>query len=426
MQKATKIVANSKKNINLCFFYIYREMNYTTSKRIKRISVSQTLEMSKRSRELREKGIDIIDMSVGQPDFPTPPHIKQAAKEAIDDNFTFYTPVPGYSDLRQAIVNKLKNENGLEFNINQIVVTNGAKQALANTILTLINKGDEILVPTPYWVSYAELVNLAEGKKKFIKTSIENNFKVTADEIDNAITPKTRILLYSSPSNPAGSVYSYDELKAIAEVIERHPNVHVISDEIYEHINFVGKHQSIAQFESIKDRVIVINGMSKGYAMTGWRLGYMAAPQWIADSCIKLQGQYTSGASSISQKAAIAALQGDNLYTMGMNQAFKERRDLIVELMNQIPGFKTYVPEGAFYIFPDVKSYFGKINNYINIKNASDFSMFLLNEAHVATVPGTAFGEPNCIRFSFALGKNKIETAMERIKLTLNTLTENN
>ncbi|RLD50401.1 MAG: aspartate aminotransferase [Bacteroidetes bacterium] len=401
-------------------------MNYTTSKRIKRISVSQTLEMSNRSRELREKGIDIIDMSVGQPDFPTPPHIKQAAKDAIDNNFTFYTPVPGYSDLRQAIVEKFKEENNLDYNKNQIVVTNGAKQALANTILTLINKGDEILVPTPYWVSYAELVNLAEGKKKFIKTSIDNNFKVTAQEIEDAITPRTRILLYSSPSNPAGSVYSKEELKAIAEVIEKHENVYVISDEIYEHINFIGKHESIAQFEAIKDRVIVINGMSKGYAMTGWRLGYMAAPKWLADSCIKLQGQYTSGASSISQKAAIAALQGDNLYTMGMNQAFKERRNLIVSLMNEIPGFKTYIPEGAFYIFPDVKSYFGKIHNYINIKNASDLSMFLLNEAHVATVPGSAFGDDNCIRFSFALGKNKIEAAMERIKTTLKTLTQDN
>jgi len=399
-------------------------MNYTTSKRIRRISVSQTLEMSKRSRELREKGIDIIDMSVGQPDFPTPQHIKQAAKDAIDNNFTFYTPVPGYSDLRQAIVEKLKEENNLDYDTNQIVVTNGAKQALANTILTLINKGDEILVPTPYWVSYAELVNLAEGKKKFIKTSIDNNFKVTAKEIENAITPKTRILLYSSPSNPAGSVYSKNELKAIAEVIAKHENIYVISDEIYEHINFVGKHESIAQFEEIKDRVILINGMSKGYAMTGWRLGYMAAPKWIADSCIKLQGQYTSGASSISQKAAIAALGGDNLYTMGMNQAFKERRDLIVNLMNEIPGFKTYIPEGAFYIFPGVKSYFGKISNYINIKNASDLSMYLLNEAHVATVPGSAFGDDDCIRFSYALGKSKIITAMERIKTSLKTLTE--
>lgn len=393
------------------------------SQRIKRISVSQTLEMSKRSSELREKGIDIIDMSVGQPDFPTPPHIKQAAKEAIDKNYTFYTPVPGYSDFREAVADKLKRENNLDYTKDQIVVTNGAKQALANTILTLINKGDEILVPTPYWVSYAELINLAEGKNTFIKTDISTNYKVTAEQIDKAITKKTKILVYSSPSNPAGSIYSKEELSAIADVIKKHEDIYVISDEIYEHINFIGKHESIAQFEDIKDRVIVINGMSKGYAMTGWRIGYMAAPKWIADSCIKLQGQYTSGASSISQKAALAALNGDNIYTMGMNQAFKERRDLIVALMQDIPGFKTYVPEGAFYIFPEVKDYFGKINNYINIKNASDLSMFLLNEAHVATVPGTAFGNPDCIRFSFAIGKDKIASAMERIKDALSTLT---
>ena len=395
------------------------------SHRIKRISVSQTLEMSKRSSELREKGIDIIDMSVGQPDFPTPPHIKQAAKEAIDKNFTFYTPVPGYSDLREAIVKKLKTDNNLDYTKDQIVVTNGAKQALANTLLTLVDKGDEILVPTPYWVSYAELVNLAEGKSKFIKTDISTNYKVTAEQIEKAITERTRLLVYSSPSNPAGSIYSRDELSAIAEVIKKHPNIYVISDEIYEHINFVGKHESIAQFEDIKDRVILINGMSKGYAMTGWRIGYMAAPKWLAESCIKLQGQYTSGASSISQKAALAGLNGDNIYTMGMNQAFKERRNLIVSLMQDIAGFKTYVPEGAFYIFPEVKEYFGRINNYINIKNASDLSMFLLNEAHVATVPGTAFGNPDCIRFSFAIGKDKIISAMERIKVALSTLTDN-
>ena len=401
-----------------------KKMTYI-SKRIKRISVSQTLEMSNRSRELRDKGVDIIDMSVGQPDFPTPPHIKEAAKEAIDKNFTFYTPVAGYSDLREAIVAKLKKENGLEYDKKQIVVTNGAKQALANTILTLINEGDEILVPTPYWVSYAELINLAAGKNKFIHTDISTNYKVTAKQIEKAITPKTRVLVYSSPSNPSGSVYSKDELKAIAQVIKKHKNLYVISDEIYEHINFIGKHESISQFKEIKNRVIVINGMSKGYAMTGWRLGYMAAPKWIADSCIKLQGQYTSGASSISQKAAMAALTGDNIYTMGMNQAFKERRDLIVNLMGKIPGFKTYIPEGAFYIFPEVKDYFGKINNYINIKNASDLSMFLLNEAHVATVPGTAFGNPDCIRFSFAIGKDKISHAMERIKEALASLSEN-
>lgn len=392
------------------------------SKRIKRISVSQTLAMAQRSKELREKGVDIIDMSVGQPDFPTPPHIKQAAKDAIDKNFTFYTPVAGYSDLRDAIVDKLKKENNLEYERANIVVSNGAKQALANTILTLISNGDEILVPTPYWVSYKELINLAEGTVKKIETDISTNYKITAAQIEAAITPKSRILIYSSPSNPSGSVYSKDELQAIVNIIKKHENLFVISDEIYEHINYVGKHESIAQFNEIKDRVIIINGMSKGYAMTGWRIGYMAAPKWIAYSCIKLQGQYTSGASSISQKAALAALTGDNIYTLGMNQAFRERRDLIVELMQEIPGFKTYKPEGAFYIFPDIQDYFGKVNNYINIKNANDLSMFLLNEAHVATIPGSAFGNPNCIRFSFALGRDKIITAMERIKNALESL----
>ncbi|NPA44042.1 MAG: pyridoxal phosphate-dependent aminotransferase [Chlorobi bacterium] len=392
------------------------------SKRIKRISVSQTLAMSQRSKELREKGVDIIDMSVGQPDFPTPPHIKQAAKDAIDKNFTFYTHVAGYSELRDAIVDKLKKENNLDYKRENIVVSNGAKQALANAILTLIGNENEILVPSPFWVSYKELINLAEGNVKIIETDISTNYKVTAKQIEDAITPKSRILIYSSPSNPAGSVYSKKELREIVDVIKKYENLFVISDEIYEHINYVGKHESIAQFDEIKDRVILINGMSKGYAMTGWRIGYMAAPKWIADSCIKLQGQYTSGASSISQMAAISALKGDNIYTMGMNQAFRERRDLIVQLLKEIPGFKTYNPEGAFYIFPDIREYFGKVNNYITIKNASDLSMFLLNEAHVATVPGTAFGNPNCIRFSFALGKDKITTAMQRIKNALESL----
>jgi len=394
------------------------------SKRIKRISVSQTLAMAQRSKELREKGIDIIDMSVGQPDFPTPAHIKQAAKDAIDKNYTFYTPVAGYPELRDAIVNKLKRENNLNYTRDNIVISNGAKQALANTILILINKGDEILVPSPYWVSYKELINLAEGTIKTLETDISNQYKVTAEQVEAAITPKTKILLYSSPSNPSGSIYSKKELEALAEVIKKHKDLYVISDEIYEHINFTGSHESIAQFEEIKDRVIVINGMSKAYAMTGWRVGYMAAPKWIADSCIKLQGQYTSGAGSISQMAALAALNDDNIYTLGMNQAFKERRDLIFELIQEIPGFKSFKPEGAFYIFPDVSECFGKINNYINIKNASDLSMYLLNEAHVAAVPGSAFGNENCIRFSFALGKDKIRTAMERIKSAIEKLNE--
>lgn len=389
------------------------------SGRVRRISVSQTLEMSKRSSELKEKGVDIIDLSIGQPDFPTPEHIKRAAIDAIQNNFTFYTPVAGFSELRKAIAEKLKHENDLDYSTNQIVVSNGAKQALANTILTLIDEGDEIIVPTPYWVSYAELDNLANGKNVFIKTTIKNDYKITPVQLEKAITPKTRALLYSSPSNPSGSVYSYSELKALAEVIERHPKVHVISDEIYEHINYVGKHQSIAQFDSIKDRVILINGVSKGYSMTGWRLGYMAAPQWIADSCAKLQGQYTSGASSISQKAAYAALTQDNVYTLGMNAAFQKRRDIMVQHLQEIPGLITNIPQGAFYAFPDASSYFGRSDTYISIKNSSDLSMYLLNEAHVATVPGIAFGNPECIRFSYAASVENINKAMARIKEAL-------
>ncbi|MEA2040998.1 MAG: pyridoxal phosphate-dependent aminotransferase [Bacteroidota bacterium] len=389
------------------------------SSRIKRISVSQTLEMAKRSTELKEKGIDIIDLSIGQPDFPTPEHIKRAAIEAIERNYTFYTPVAGYSKLRGAIVDKLKRENNLDYHKKQIVVSSGAKQALANTLLTLIDEGDEIIVPTPYWVSYAEIDNLAHGKNVFIKTTIKNDYKITAEQLENAITPKTRALLYSSPSNPSGSVYSYKELEALAKVIEKHPKVHVVSDEIYEHINYVGKHESIAQFDFIKDRVIVINGMSKGYAMTGWRLGYMAAPQWIADLSIKLQGQYTSCASSISQRAAYAALTKDNVYTLGMNAAFQKRRDLIVKSLKEIPGLIANVPQGAFYAFPDVSSYYGRSDTYISIKNSSDLSMYLLNEAHVATVPGIAFGNPECIRFSYAASTSNIIEAMKRVKVAL-------
>ncbi len=390
-----------------------------TSSRLKRISVSQTLEMSRRSAELKAKGADIIDLSIGQPDFPTPAHIKEAAIDAINNDYTFYTPVAGYKDLRQAIVDKLKRENNLEYDYNQIVVSNGAKQALANTLLTLVDKGDEILVPAPYWVSYAEIDNLAHGKNVFIQTSIKNDFKVTPEQIEKAITPRTKVLLYSSPTNPTGTVYTKEELKAIANVIKKHKDIYIISDEIYEHINYLGEHQSIAQFDFIKDRVIVINGFSKGYAMTGWRIGYLAAPQWIADSCIKLQGQYTSNACSISQRAAYAALTNSKVYTMGMNAAFKNRRDLILKHLSEIPGFKTNVPDGAFYVFPEVKEYFGKSNTYISIKNASDLSMYLLNVAHVATVPGIPFGNPNCIRFSYAASSEKIEIAMQRIKEAL-------
>ncbi len=390
-----------------------------TSKRIRRISVSQTLAMSSRSNELKVKGIGIIDLSVGQPDFHTPPHIKEAAIKAINENYTFYSPVPGYHELRDVIVAKFKRENNLIFNKNQIVVSNGAKQALANVLLTLAGEGDEIIVPTPYWVSYAEIDNLAHAKNVFLKTTIDTNFKVSPAQIESAITPKTKVLLYSSPTNPSGSVYSKKELRVIAEVIEAHPDLYVVSDEIYEHINYIGEHESIAQFDFIKDRVVVINGVSKAYAMTGWRIGYSASPEWIAESCTKLQGQYTSGACSISQKAAIAALSESNIYTLGMNAAFKKRRDLIVRLLSEIPGFRVYVPEGAFYIFPDISSYFGKSDGYISIKNASDLSLFLLNEAHVATVPGSAFGNDECIRMSYAASYENIEIAIERMKTAL-------
>ncbi len=393
------------------------------SDRLKRISVSQTLEMARRSRELREKGVDIIDLSIGQPDFKTPPHIKAAAVRAIENDYTFYSPVAGFKALRQAIVDKFKNENNLEFELSQVVVSNGAKQALANVIMSLVNENDEVLVPVPYWVSYGEIINLAHGKNVFLATDVEDDFKVSPKQIRNAINENTRIFIFSSPSNPAGSVYSKDELYEIAEVISENENLYVISDEIYEHINFSGKHESIAQFDFIKDRVIVINGVSKGYAMTGWRIGYMAGPQWVADNCFKLQGQYTSGASSISQMAALEAISSeDNIYTLGMNAAFKRRRDLIIELISNIKGFRTNIPQGAFYVFPNVSEFFGKSDGYIMIKNASDLAMYLLNEAHVAVVPGSAFGDPECIRFSYAISREKIRIAFERIKNALEGL----
>ncbi len=393
------------------------------SDRLKRISVSQTLEMAMRSRELIEKGVDIIDLSIGQPDFKTPPHIKAAAIRAIENDYTFYTPVAGFKELRQAIVKKFKKENNLDFELNQIVVSNGAKQALANVIMSLVNENDEVLVPVPYWVSYGEIINLANGENVFLPTDVEDDFKVTPQQIRDAITENTRLFIFSSPSNPSGSVYSKKELREIAEVIRENENLYVISDEIYEHINFLGKHESIAQFDFIKDQVIVINGVSKGYAMTGWRIGYMAAPKWVADNCVKLQGQYTSGASSISQMAALEAISSDdNIYTLGMNAAFKRRRDLIIELMSGIKGFRTNIPQGAFYVFPDVSEFFGKSDGYIMIKNASDLAMYLLNEAHVAVVPGTAFGDPKCIRFSYATSREKIKVAFERIKKALEGL----
>ena len=386
------------------------------SNRIQRISYSQTLEMSRKSMELRKQGIDIINLSIGEPDFQTPVHVKEAAKKAIDDNFSFYAPVAGFQDLREAISKKLKYQNRLNFAPEQIVVSNGAKQALANVVLTLVDQDCEVLIPAPYWNTYAELDNLAHGTNVFLPTTIENNYKVTAQQVEAAITPKTKVFLFSSPSNPAGSVYSKAELKALAEVFAKHENIFIISDEIYEHINFVGQHESIAQFEELKNRVIIINGVSKGYAMTGWRVGYIAAPLWIANNCEKLQGQYTSGVCSIAQKAALAAISGDDLYTLGMNELFRRRRDMVMELISDIPGMICNVPDGAFYVFPNVTAFFGKRYENFEINNDQDFSLFLLSKAHVATVPGSAFGIEECIRISYAASNEKIDVAFERIK----------
>lgn len=392
------------------------------SKRIAALADSQTLAMNQKSKDLEAQGIDIINLSVGEPDFFTPDHVKVAAKKAIDDNFTFYSPVPGYPDLRKAIVNKLKVENNLTYGAPQIIVSNGAKHSLANVIMAVVDPGDEVLILAPYWVSYVELVKLAEGKNVIIETSIEDDFKVTPKQIEKAITSKTRAMIICSPSNPTGSVYNKDELEAIARVIEKHPNIIVISDEIYEHINFVGRHESIAQFDFIFDRVVVINGVSKGYSMTGWRIGYMAGPCWIVNACNKLQGQFTSGPSSIAQKAAVAAITGDMSFTLEMNKAFKRRRDLVLALMKEIPGMKINVPEGAFYVFPDMSNYFGKSYQGKTIENSDDLSLFLLEHAHVASVSGDAFGAPECIRFSYATSDEKLKEAFVRIKKAVGLL----
>ncbi len=372
--------------------------------------------MSQKSRDLKSKGINVINLSVGEPDFHTPDFVKDAAKKAIDDNISFYSPVPGFPDLLEAISKKLLRENGLSYAPDQIVVSNGAKHALANVLLALVDKDDEVIVPAPYWVSYVELVKLAEGKNVVIETTIESDFKVTPRQLSDAITPRTRALLLCSPSNPTGSVYTLNELAAIAEVVAKHPNIFIISDEIYEHINFVGKHESIAQFESIQDRVIIINGVSKGYAMTGWRIGYCAAPKWLAKACSKLQGQMTSGASSIAQKASTAAINSDSSYPQMMCKAFAKRRDLVIEKLSKIPGFKTNVPQGAFYIFPEVSALFGKKYSDGVINNASDLAMYLLNTAHVALVPGGAFGAPNFIRLSYAASESQLVEAIDRIE----------
>ncbi|HAR38686.1 MAG: aspartate aminotransferase [Bacteroidetes bacterium GWD2_45_23] len=392
------------------------------SARLSALSPSETFAMAQKSNELKAQGIDVINMSVGEPDFTTPDHIKQAAKKAIDDNFSFYSPVAGFPDLKKAICEKLQNENGLEYTAAQIVVSGGAKQSLCNVILSIVDKDEEVIIPAPYWVSYPEMVKLAEGKSVFVYAGINQDFKITPQQLEEAITPKTKALILCSPSNPTGSVYTKEELKAMATVLEKHPHVYVIADEIYEHINYIGQHESIAQFATIRDRVIVVNGVSKGYAMTGWRIGWIAAPQWIASACSMLQGQYTSGPSSISQKASVAAYTGDQSCVSEMRVAFERRRNLIVSLLGEIPGLNVNNPMGAFYIFPECKSYLGKSYNGKTVNTATDVAMYLLEEAHVACVGGDAFGAPGCIRLSYATSDENIEKAVARIKVALEKL----
>ncbi|GAB6009738.1 pyridoxal phosphate-dependent aminotransferase [Dysgonomonas reticulitermitis] len=392
------------------------------SARIANLAASETLAMSQKSNELKAQGINVINLSVGEPDFFTPEHIKKAAKQAIDGNFSFYTPVPGYLSLRQAICKKLEKENGLSYRPEQIICSNGAKQAVCNALLAVVDPGDEVIIPAPCWVSYVEMVKLAEGVSRVIRTGIEQDFKINAAQLEAAITPKTRAIILCAPSNPTGSVYSKTELEALANVLAKYPNIIIIADEIYEHINYVGKHESIAQFENIRDRVVIINGVSKAYAMTGWRLGWMAAPQWIASACNKLQGQYTSGPSSIAQKAAEAAYLGDQQCVEDMRNAFMRRRDLIVKLASEIEGFKVNKPEGAFYLFPECSYYIGKSYNGKKIETSADLAMFLLEEGHVACVGGLAFEAPDYIRFSYATSDENIVEAMRRVKETLSKL----
>lgn len=389
------------------------------SDRLMSLSPSETLVMSQKSNELKAQGVDIINLSVGEPDFFTPDHIKAAAKQAIDDNFSFYSPVPGYMDLRKAICAKLKNENNLDFAPEQIVVSNGAKQAICNAILCIVNPGDEVIIPAPCWVSYVEMVKLAEGKSVVVPAGIDQDFKITPAQLEAAITPNTKAIILCSPSNPTGSVYSQDELKALADILAKHPQIIIIADEIYEHINYIGGHQSIAQFENVRERVAIINGVSKAYAMTGWRIGFIAAPLWLAKACNKLQGQYTSGPSSIAQKASVAAFAGDQTCVEEMRVAFERRRNLVVDLAREIPGFKVNVPQGAFYLFPDVSYYYGKKYGDRVINNSADLAMYLLEEGHVATVGGAAFCAPEYLRFSYATSDENLVEALRRIKEAL-------
>ncbi len=389
------------------------------SDRLNRLSPSATLAMSQKSSEMKAQGIDVINLSVGEPDFNTPDHIKDAAKKAVDENYSRYSPVPGYPELRKAIVDKLQKENNLEYGLNEVLVSNGAKQCVCNAVMALVNNGDEVIVPAPYWVSYPQMVKLAGGTPVYVNAGFEQNFKMTPQQLEAAITPKTKMLILCSPSNPTGSVYSKEELKALAEVIRRHDDLYVLADEIYEHINYVGRHESIAQFDGMKERCIIVNGVSKAYAMTGWRIGYMAAPEWIIKGCNKLQGQYTSGPCSVSQKAAEAAYTLDQGCVEGMRLAFERRRNLVVKLAKEIEGLEVNVPEGAFYLFPKCSSFFGKHTDGYVINNATDLAMYLLEVGHVATVSGDAFGDPECIRFSYATSDDNLREAMRRIKETL-------
>lgn len=389
------------------------------SDRLQRLAPSATLAMSQKSSEMKAQGIDVINMSVGEPDFNTPDHIKEAAKKAIDDNYSRYSPVPGYADLRKAIVEKLKNENGLDYTVNEVLVSNGAKQSVCNTVMALVNPGDEVIIPAPYWVSYPQMVKLAGGTPVIVEAGFEQNFKMTPEQLEAAITPKTRLLILCSPSNPTGSVYTKKELAGLAEVIKRHDDLFVLADEIYEHINYVGHHESIAQFPGMKERSIIVNGVSKAYAMTGWRIGYIAAPEWIVKGCNKLQGQYTSGPCSVSQKAAEFAYTQSQECVEQMRQAFERRRNLIVKLAQDIPGLEVNVPQGAFYLFPKCSSFYGKSYESTTINNSSDLALFLLEKGHVATVGGDAFGDPDCFRMSYATSDENIIEAMRRIKETL-------
>jgi len=378
--------------------------------------------MSQKSNEMRAMGIDVINMSVGEPDFNTPDHIKAAAKKAVDENFSRYSPVPGYADLRAAIVEKLKNENGLYYKADEILVSNGAKQSVCNTVMALVNDGDEVIIPAPYWVSYPQMVKLAGGLPVIISAGFEQSFKITPEQLEAAITSKTKLLILCSPSNPTGSVYSQQELESLAEVILRHEDVFVIADEIYEHINYTGKHSSIACVPGMRERCVIVNGVSKAYAMTGWRIGYIAAPEWIVKGCSKLQGQYTSGPCSVSQKAAVEAYTASQQCVEDMRLAFERRRNLIVELAKDIPGLEVNVPEGAFYLFPKCSSFYGKSDGKRTVNNSVDLAMYLLEEGHVATVGGDAFGEPDCFRMSYATSDDNIREAMHRIKETLGKL----